>query len=171
MGQRGGRQVTPGGRAAERGSEKKQEPETQGPVCWVKCPRFDVPPELQAALQVAGASVRRGQVPLRRSRGETPPTVVLCPEGEEVDSEVRTIRQVTPDSPILVFGPNADPKLAEEALRAGANGFVYAGMGPERIAHVISLASESEVVIPRELLGELVGLRLFLKMPKILEDL
>jgi DNA-binding NarL/FixJ family response regulator len=92
----------------------------------------------------------------------------LCPEGEEVDSEVRTIRQVTPDSPILVFGPNADPELAKEALRAGANGFIYAGMGLERIARVISLASESEVVVPRELLGELVGLRLFLKMPKIL---
>lgn len=99
------------------------------------------------------------------------PTVVLCPNGEEVDSEVRTIRQLMPDSPILVFGSTADLELAEEALRAGANGFVYAGMGPERIAHVISLASESEVVIPRELLGELVGLRLFLKMPKILEDL
>jgi AmiR/NasT family two-component response regulator len=141
--------VTPGGRAAERDLENKKEPETQGPVCWVKCPRFDVPPELQAALRAEGAS----------------------PNGEEVDSEVRTIRQLTPDSPILVFGSTADLELAEEALRAGANGFVYAGMGPERIAHVISLASESEVVIPRELLGELVGLRLFLKMPKILEDL
>ena len=148
---------------------KKKESEAKGPI-WVKCPRFDVPPELQAALRVEGASIRRGQA-TPSIRGEMPPTVVLCPNGEEVDSEVRTIRQLTPDSPILVFGSTADPELAEEALRAGANGFVYAGMGPERIAHVISLASESEVVIPRELLGELVGLRLFLKMPKILEDL
>ena len=162
--------MTPGGRAAERDLENKKEPETQGPVCWVKCPRFDVPPELQAALRAERASIRRGRA-TPSIRGEMPPTVVLCPNGEEVDSEVRTIRQLTPDSPILVFGSTADLELAEEALRAGANGFVYAGMGPERIAHVISLASESEVVIPRELLGELVGLRLFLKMPKILEDL
>ena len=154
--------------AAEPAPEKK-ESEAKGPI-WVKCPRFDVPPELQAALRVEGASIRRGRA-TPSIRGEMPPTVVLCPNGEEVDSEVRTIRQLTPDSPILVFESTADPELAEEALRAGANGFVYAGMGPERIAHVISLASESEVVIPRELLGELVGLRLFLKMPKILEDL
>ena len=161
--------MTPGGRAAERDLENKKEPETQGPVCWVKCAHFAVPPVLQAALRVKGASVRRGQIPWR-SREETPPTVVLCSEGEELDSEVRRIRQATPDSPILVFGYDADLELAEEALRAGANGFVYAGMSPERIARVISLASESEVVIPRELLGELLGLRLFLKMPKILED-
>ncbi len=161
--------MMPGERSAERGSENRKEPETQGPICWVKCPYLAVPPELQAALRVEEASVRRGQAP-QSSGEETPPTVVLCSEGEEVDSEVRKIRQVTPDSPILVFGPDADTELAEEALRAGANGFVYAGMGPERIARVISLASESEVVIPRELLGELVGLRLFLKMPKILED-
>jgi len=162
--------VTPEGWAAERGLGNKKEPETQGPICWVRCLRFDVPPELQAALEVEGASIRRGQA-TPSIRGEMTPTVVLCPNGEGIDSEVSTIRQLTPDSPILVFGSNADPELAEEALRAGANGFVYAGMGPERIARVISLASESEVVIPRELLGELVGLRLFLKMPKILEDL
>jgi DNA-binding NarL/FixJ family response regulator len=153
--------------AAEPTPEKK-ESEAKGPI-WVKCPRFDVPPVLQAALRVERASILRGQATLR-SRGEMTPTVVLCPNEEGIDSEVRTTRQLTPDSPILVFGSTADPKLAEEALRAGANGFVYAGMGPERIARIISLASESEVLIPRELLGELVGLRLFLKMPKILED-
>ena len=153
--------------AAEPTPEKK-ESEAKGSI-WVKCPRFDVPPVLQAALRVERASILREQATLR-SRGEMTPTVVLCPNEEGIDSEVRTTRQLTPDSPILVFGSTADPKLAEEALRAGANGFVYAGMGPERIARIISLASESEVLIPRELLGELVGLRLFLKMPKILED-
>jgi hypothetical protein len=89
--------VTPGGRAAERDLENKKEPETQGPVCWVKCPRFDVPPELQAALRAEGASIRRGRA-TPSIRGEMPPTVVLCPNGEEVDSEVRTIRQLTPES-------------------------------------------------------------------------
>lgn len=163
--------MTPVGEAAKRGSENEKKPETQGPVCWVECPLSAVPPELEAALEVEGPSVRDGQSPRTRRSGTTPPTVVLCPNGEGIDSEVRTTRQLTPDSPILVFGSDADPALAEEALRAGANGFVYAGMGPERIARVISLVSESEVVIPRELLGELVGLRLFLKMPKILEDL
>ena len=46
------------------------------------------------------------------------PTVVLCPNGEGIDSEVRTIRQLTPDSPILVFESTADPELAEEAFAA-----------------------------------------------------
>jgi hypothetical protein len=165
--------VRPIGGAAERGSENNtKKPETQERVCWVKCPLLAVPPELEAALRLEGASIRAGQAPTSSSSsGETPPTVVLCPGGESIDSEVIRIRQVTPDSPLVVFGPNADAGIAAEALRAGANGFVYAGMGSERIARVISIASEGEVVIPRELLGELVGLRLFLKMPKILEDL
>ena len=165
--------MTPIGGAAERGSENNtKKPETQERVCWVKCPLLAVPPELEAARRLEGVSIRAGQAPTSSSSSrETPPTVVLCPGGESIDSEVIRIRQVTPDSPLVVFGPNADAGIAVEALRAGANGFVYAGMGSERIARVISIASEGEVVIPRELLGELVGLRLFLKMPKILEDL
>ena len=168
--------MTPIGGAAERGSENNtKKPETQERVCWVKCPLLTVPLELEAALRLEGASIRAGQAPTSRSSSsssrETPPTVVLCPGGESIDSEVIRIRQVTPDSPLVVFGPNADAGIAVEAFRAGANGFVYAGMGSERIARVISIASEGEVVIPRELLGELVGLRLFLKMPKILEEL
>jgi DNA-binding NarL/FixJ family response regulator len=166
--------VTSIGGAAERGSENNtKKPETQERVCWVKCPLLAVPPELEAALRLEGASIRAGQAPTSTSSSsrETPPTVVLCPGGESIDSEVIRIRQVTPDSPLVVFGPNADAGIAVEALRAGANGFVYPGMGSERIARVISIASEGEVVIPRELLGELVGLRLFLKMPKILEEL
>ena len=158
--------MTPIGGAAERGSENNtKKPETQERVCWVKCPLSAVPLELEAALRLEGASIRAGQAPTSSSSRETSPTVVLCPGGESIDSEVIRIRQVTPDSPLVVFGPNADAGIAVEAFRAGANGFVYAGMGSERIA------SEGEVVIPRELLGELVGLRLFLKMPKILEDL
>lgn len=156
----------PGGWAVEPDSENNKKPETQGPVCWVRCPGSAVPPELKEALRVEGVSVQGGPVP--RTSGEAPPKVVLFPNGEEVDSEVRKIRQITPDSPVLVFGPSADPEVAEEALRAGANGFVYPGMGPERIARVLSLVSESEVLIPRELLGGLLGRRLFLKLPKIL---
>jgi hypothetical protein len=42
-------------------------------------------------------------------------------------------------------------------------------MRPEKIALALSLASEGEVLIPRELLGELIGQRLFLRRPRLLD--
>jgi DNA-binding NarL/FixJ family response regulator len=69
----------------------------------------------------------------------------------------------------LVFGQKMEPRLAEEALRAGASGFVHARMPPERIALALSLAFKGEVLIPKEILGELLGRRLFLRRPKLLD--
>ena len=56
-----------------------------------------------------------------------------------------------------MLGPSADLSLARAALRAGARGFVHAGMGPGQIARALRVAVEGEVVLPRGLLEELVA--------------
>jgi DNA-binding NarL/FixJ family response regulator len=95
--------------------------------------------------------------------------VLLCPNAEDVVSGMKHIRALAPGVPVLVFCQKMEARLAEEALRAGASGFVHAGMPPERIALALSLACEGDVLIPKGLLGELLGRRLFLRRPKLLD--
>ncbi len=58
-----------------------------------------------------------------------------------------------PDKPpILVFGPHLDLLLARDALRAGASGFVHAGMIPNQLLRAVAVATKDELVAPRELL-------------------
>jgi DNA-binding NarL/FixJ family response regulator len=114
----------------------------------------------------AKARVYGGKEPLR---GETRSSVILCSKCEDVAQGMRRLRAQAPDVPVLVFGSTLEPRLAEEALRAGASGFIHAEMWPARITLALSIASEGEVIISRELLGELVGQRLFTRWPKLLE--
>jgi DNA-binding NarL/FixJ family response regulator len=103
-------------------------------------------------------------------QGEAPSAVIFSSNGEGVVQEIRRLRVLAPEVPILVFSPSGnDLRLAEEALRAGASGFFYAGMQPERIVLALSSASKEEVLIPRELLGRLLGRRFFQRLPKFLD--
>jgi DNA-binding NarL/FixJ family response regulator len=58
---------------------------------------------------------------------------------------------------ILVFGLHLDLAVAQEALRAGARGFIHAGMKPKQIVRAVTVALEGEIVAPRQLLGYLVS--------------
>jgi DNA-binding NarL/FixJ family response regulator len=82
---------------------------------------------------------------------------------------MRRLQSQAPNSPVVVFSQTNEPRLVEAALRAGAGGFVHAGMRPQTIAMALTLASEGEVLIPREVLGELLGQRLFLRRPWLLD--
>lgn len=107
-----------------------------------------------------------------RPRGEGYPSlIVVCLEdNEDAAKKVKQSRALAPKTPILAFTSSTNvSRLAEEALRAGASGFVHARMRSERLALAISSITEDEVLIPRELLGELLGRRLFLRLPKFLD--
>ena len=156
-------------RAKGQGSEKSLEKSLDS--VWISCPY-----EEEVALSVEEALGGKARVYSGQNlpRGETPSAVLLCPNGGPngagVASEMRRIRALAPpDVPVLVFGQGMEPRLAEEALRAGASGFVHARMPPERIALALSLAFKGEVLIPKEILGELLGRRLFLRRPKLLD--
>jgi DNA-binding NarL/FixJ family response regulator len=121
---------------------------------------------VQEKLRTTGARVHEGKEPPRE---EAPSSVLLCLEEQDVAPAVLHVQALAPHAPVVVFGPTPDPHLAEEALRAGACGFVHTGMPPERVALALSLASEGEVLIPKGLLGELLGRRLFLRRPMLLD--
>ncbi len=139
-------------------------------LVWIKCPNQTLSLGLREALK-SKAHVHCG--PLPPEKGELS-SVILCSKEEEtaqeeaIASEVRYLRTLAPSVPILAFVPSADPHLARAALRAGASGIAHAGIRPEQLAQALSLVCEGEIVIPRELVRELVGQRLFLKLPSLL---
>lgn len=83
---------------------------------------------------------------------EDPSLVIVFAGANNVASEVRHLRGLTPDAAVLVFALRVDARLAKSALQAGARGFVHAGMQPEQILRALWLASKGEVSIPEELL-------------------
>lgn len=146
------------------------EPEERGTLgqVWISCPHPELPPGLKAALEAGNCVVHEGREP---PKGKPPSCVVLCAGGEEDDvaSGLGRLRTLAPGTPVLVFGSSKDPRIASAALRAGACGFVHSGTPPEQTARALSLVAKGEVVIPRELLVDLLGERLFLRLPKVLD--
>lgn len=136
-------------------------------LVWIKCSNPRAVVSLERALEGKVCV----QDELEHSAARTLSSIVLCPGGEDdVTQELYSLQHLAPGVPILVLCTEADANLAGEALRAGACGFVHVGMRPEQIAHAIAQVSKGEVVIPRKLLGGLVGQRLFLRMPQLLES-
>ena len=91
----------------------------------------------------------------RRPRGaQDPSSVILCSNGRDVASEVRRIRTFIPDAAILVFAVHIDARLAQSALRAGASGFIHAGMRPEQIVRAVRLASAGKMVVSQTMVSE-----------------
>ncbi len=130
---------------------QKKKSEAKGPI-WIKCPRLAIPPVLEGALLRAEEThVHRGDAP-PPAEGLRPTLVVLCWGGEGADREVRKLSALALGSPFLVFGPSLDRRLTVAALKAGARGFVHAGMSSEEIARALSLAAEGVVVLSEELL-------------------
>ena len=123
------------------------DPEASGLV-WVKGSDPAVAPGLEAALKAAGYEVYCGQ----EAPGKDVRSSIICwPNREEdVGSEVRRLRVLSQDAPILALHVCVDPQLVLTALRAGARRFV--GMRPSRIIRALSTASRGGIVVARELL-------------------
>jgi len=77
-------------------------------------------------------------------------------EEEELSERIKQFEDTSVHSaPILVFGSHLNLPLARDALRAGASGFVHAGMTPDQLVRAVSVAIRGETVAPRQLLGYL----------------
>ena len=89
---------------------------------------------------------------------EESPSVVIFGVGgvEGLLEGVNRIRAQSPEALILIFGLYLDLSLASAALHAGARGFIHAGMPPEQITRAVDVASEGEIVAPRQLLEYLI---------------
>jgi hypothetical protein len=141
-------------------------------LVWVSCPhKEEEEEEEEVAPIVKEALAEKSRVYIGKEppQKEDPCCVLLCTSGDGIVSEMRRLQSQAPNSPVVVFSQTKEPRLVAEALRAGASGFVHAGMRPRTIALALALASEGEVLIPREVLGELLGQRLFLRRPWLLD--
>jgi DNA-binding NarL/FixJ family response regulator len=74
---------------------------------------------------------------------------VVCPYGQDITSELKRLRTLVPDVPIVVFGLRPDRDLARIAVQENAQGFVHAEMSPESIVHALSLTLQGAYVLPR----------------------
>ena len=123
-------------------------------VVWVDCPPSVVRSGLVRALEER-ARVHQGPNP----PGDVHSCVILCPNDHDNLSErVERYRELSPDTPpLLIFGSHLDLPLARDALRAGASGFIHAGMTPDQLVKAVRVAQEGELVAPRALLKYLLG--------------
>jgi DNA-binding NarL/FixJ family response regulator len=120
---------------------------------WLDCPYPVVALGLERILE-AEARVYVGREPPE----DTPSLVILSYSNVEGILEgVKRIRKQSPTALIIVFGLHVDLEAARTSLRAGAGGYIHAGMTPEQIIRAVRVASEGEVVAPRQLLEYLVS--------------
>ncbi len=85
--------------------------------------------------------------------GDEPPagrevSCVVCPYGTKVGPNLKRLRNLAPETPVIVYGLDADPELAGVGIFGGASGYIHAGMGVTRMVQTISLASNGLSVIP-----------------------
>jgi len=80
--------------------------ETLG-LIWREYPYSLTTLRLAKALRAAGYDACCGQ---------EPSAVIVCPNGEDVDQEVKHLRDLTSDAPVLVLGLHNDPAVARAAL-------------------------------------------------------
>ena len=121
-------------------------------LVWLECPRSVVVAGLVRALE------EQATVYVGSKRPEGISCIMICAREEEEDLSERIKQLEDADShatPILVFGSHLNLPLARDALRAGASGFVHAGMTPDQLVRAVSVAIKGETVAPRQLLGYL----------------
>src|SRR5215211_3583739 len=123
---------------------------------WIKSTSSLLSVGLASALKKTGTRVHRGQKPPMNA---APSVAVYSPEGADDDlaARMQELKELAPDAAIVVFDASADLSLARAALRAGADGFLHAGMPSEQIVRALQKADEGEEVLPRELLRELIS--------------
>lgn len=120
-------------------------------LVWLECPHSVVVAGLVRALE------DHATVSVGSKQPEGTSCIMICAREEDVLSErIKKLEEKNSHAvPILVFGSHLDLPLARDALRAGASGFVHAGMTPDQLVRAVSVAIRGETVAPRQLLGYL----------------
>jgi DNA-binding NarL/FixJ family response regulator len=88
---------------------------------------------------------------------EQPIAAILdATDGRDVVAGVRRLKREGSGVSVLVFALAVDLPLAQSAIRAGAQGFIHAGMQPDQIARAVEVVGKGEIVAPRQLLEYLI---------------
>jgi DNA-binding NarL/FixJ family response regulator len=134
----------------------QRDEDSPGPLglVWIDCP-YPV-----ATIGLARILETEAQVHTGRECCEEDPSVVIFSDGLEMEGlleGVKRIRKQSRNAVIIVFSLHLDLSAARTALRAGARGFIHAGMQPEQIVRAVKMALEGEIVAPRQLLEYMVS--------------
>ena len=124
-------------------------------LVWISCdPHSVVSLGLKRTLEER-ARVHMG----RQNPGDAPSSIILCSDDDaaSVSDCLVQIKEQNPEASVLIFGLHEDLPLARAALRAGARGFIHAGMRPEQLIRAVEVAAEGEIVAPRRLLEYLIN--------------
>jgi hypothetical protein len=140
-------------------------------LVWVACldrQEEEQVSSVETALVETEARVYRGKEP---PTGVSPNCVILCSSEEEggLVSGLRRVRAVAPDTKVLILSSRPDTRLAEEAMREGASGFIYPGMPRKLIVGAFRVASKGAILVPRALLEECLGERVSREDPVVLD--
>lgn len=123
-------------------------------LIWIDCPYPLVAIGLARVLE-GEADVHVGKEP---PEGGTSSVAIFGVGGVEgVLEGVKRLRKQSPNALILVIGLYLDLPTARAALRAGARGYIHAGMKPEQVVRAVRVALGGEIVAPRQLLEYLVS--------------
>ena len=123
-------------------------------LIWIDCPY----PLAAVGLARILESEARIHIGREHPTEEKPSIVILGVGGVEGLLEgIKRMRKQSPDALLLVFGLYMDLAAAQTALRAGARGYVHAGMQLEQIVRAVRVAAEGQIVAPRELLEYLIS--------------
>jgi DNA-binding NarL/FixJ family response regulator len=122
-------------------------------LVWISCD-----PHSMVSIGLRRTLEERARVHMGGQNGNgAPSSIVLCSDGtESISDSVGRIKDQHPGASVLVFGLHEDLPLAQAALRAGARGFIHAGMRPEQLLRAVEVAAEGEIVAPRRLLEYLI---------------
>ena len=139
-----------------RANENRYEPERPKSLglVWINFP-YPLAVIGLARILEGEATVHIGSEP-----PEEDPSMVIFGAGgleEGLLEGVKRLRKQVPDTQILVFGLYLDLASAQAALRAGARGYIHAGMQPKQILRAIQVATNGQIVAPRELLEYLIS--------------
>ena len=131
-----------------------RKPEQRTPEwIWVRCPCPVIARGLRDILETE-ARVYCGEDPLQERTFRC--LVLYCRE-EELAGRIRDHREHSPEVPVLVVGQPGDVSLARAAIQSGTRGFIHVGMQANHIRRALVAAVNGELVVPREMIGALVG--------------
>jgi DNA-binding NarL/FixJ family response regulator len=121
-------------------------------LVWIDCT------QPVAAAGLARILETKAPVHVGREPPENAPAIVLL-GSHDMRSLLKAMKRgfdLYPDALIVAFSWGLDLALARTVLRAGARGYIHAGMEPAQIVRALEVVAEGQIAAPRQLLEYLV---------------
>lgn len=123
-------------------------------LLWADRPYSVVTLGLKTALEER-VRVRLGRR-VSEEQKESLTSIIFCVDlAKALSDGIARIQGLWPDVPVLVFSLGLDLSLAQTALQLGARGFIHGSMTPEQVVRAVEVATDGQLVAPRELLEHL----------------